>query len=178
MSHYHFHEQIPDLIFIPKSLKEKNIIYPEEPIQVYSSCCLWLFGEIECLLKYDKYSSFKNTFLSLQKGVDFFIDIANLLSNEIEGVECMIKKENDIYDKNENITIDLDRIWTKKGKDYYSIHKNIIYSKFLNIEKLLYNNSNFIYLGEITKLSDCQFNIGCLYEFRSRLDLNFKFKIK
>ena len=176
MSHYHFQKNNPELIFLPKSLKEKNIIYPEKSIQEYSSCCLWLFGEIECLLKFtNKYTSFKDIYINLKKSIDFYIDIVNILSYEIEGVKCMIQKENKKYNEDNGEHIDIDRIWTKKGNQYYSIYKNIVYNKFVNIEKLFFNNGTFIYFGEITKLSRCQYNIGCLYEYRSKLDLNFKY---
>lgn len=171
MSHYHFNEEVPDLIFLPKSLKEKNIIYPQKPIQEYYSCCLWLFGEIECLLKCEKYSTFKSIFFSLRNGIDFYIDIVNLISNEIDGIQNMIQKE-----KENNISkIDLNRILAKKGQQYYSIHKDIIYTKFLNIEKLLLDVGIFIYLGEITILSKCQNKVSYLYELRNKLDLNLKY---
>ena len=176
MSHYHFQNNNPELIFLPKSLKEKNVIYPEKSIQEYSSCCLWLFGEIECLLKFtDKYTSFKDIYINLKKSIDFYIDIVNILSYEIEGVKCMIQKENKKYNEDNGENIDIDRIWTKKRNQYYSIHKDIVCDKFVNFEKLFFNNGTFIYYGEITKLSRCHYNIGCLYEYRSKLDLNFKY---
>ena len=175
MSHYHFKKEIPDLIFLPKSLKEKNIIYPQKPIQEYSSCCLWLFGEIECLLKYKKYSTFKSIFFNLRNGVDFYIDIVNLLSYEIDGIHSLIQKENERYDENNINKIDFSRIWIEKGKQFYSIHKDIVYSKFLNIEKLFLDIGIFIYLGEITILSRCQEKVSCIYELRNKLDLNLKY---
>ena len=87
----------------------------------------------------------------------------------------MIQKENKKYNEDNGENIDIDRIWTKKRNQYYSIHKDIVYNKFVNFEKLFFNNGTFIYYGEITKLSRCHYNIGCLYEYRSKLDLNFKY---
>ena len=175
MSNYHFNEEIPNLIFLPKSLKEKNIIYPQTPIQEYSSCFLWLFGEIECLLKYEKYSTFKSIFNILESGIDFYIDIINLLSNEIDGIQCMIQKEKERYNQKNIDKIDFNRIWTKKGKQYYSIHKDIVYTKFLNIRKLLLDMGIFAYLGEITILSRCQNKVECIYELKNNIDLNCKY---
>ena len=172
MSHYHFNKEVPDLIFLPKSLKQKNIIYPQKPIQEYSSCCLWIFGEIECLLKYEKYSTFKSIFFSLRNGIDFYVDIVNLISNEIDGIQGnMIQQENE----NNIHKIDLNRILAKKSQRYYSIHKDIVYTKFLNIEKLFLDVGVFIYLGEITILSKCQNKVSYLYELRNKLDLNLKY---
>ena len=175
MSHYHFNKGVPDLIFLPKSLKEKNIIYPPKPIQEYSSCCLWLFGEIECLLNNKKYSTFKSIFFTLRNGVDFYFDVVNLLSKEIDGVQCMIQKEDARYDENNINKIDFNRIWIEKGKLFYSIHKDIVYTKFLNIEKLFLDIGIFIYLGEIIILSRCQEKVLCIYELRNKLDLNLKY---
>ena len=94
MSHHHFEDNKPNLPFLPKSLKSfNNIICPSDPIQEYSSCCLWLFGEIECLIKNKNYSSFKNIFKSINMNIDFFVDVINYLSKEIDGVECVMKRE-------------------------------------------------------------------------------------
>ena len=62
-----------------------------------------------------------------------------------------------------------------KRQTYYSIHKDIVYTKLLNIEKLLFDIGIFIYLGEITILSRCQEKISCIYELRNKLDLNLKY---
>ena len=39
--------------------------------------------------------------------------------------------------------------------EFYSIHKDIVYTKFMNIEKLFLDIGIFIYLGEISILSRC-----------------------
>ncbi len=173
MSHYHFKRNNPNLIFLPKSLKEKNIIYPQTSIQEYSSCCLWLFGEIECILKYEKYWSFKSIFYSLKNGIDFYIDIINLLSNEIEGKSSIIRKENDRFNDKTINKIDLDRIFSQQYEQYYSLHKDIVNTKFLNIEKLFLDLG--LFLGAIKFLTRCQDKVSSLYELKNQLDLNLKY---
>ena len=166
MSHYHFKRNYQNLIFLPKSLKEKNIIYPQTSIQEYSSCCLWLFGEIECILKYEKYWSFKSIFYSLKNGIDFYIDIINLLSNEIEGKPSIIRKENERFNDKTINKIDLDRIFTQQYGQYYSLHKDIVNTKFLNIEKLFLDLG--LFLGAIKFLSRCQDKVSSLYELKNQ----------
>ena len=177
MSHHHFEDNKPNLPFLPKSLKSfNNIICPSDPIQEYSSCCLWLFGEIECLIKNKNYSSFKNIFKSINMNIDFFVDVINYLSKEIDGVECVMKREKK-SNKNNNFNgdIDFDRLFIPYEKNYYSLHKDIVYSRFLSIENLLDKVGNFIYVGETPYLSQFQNLIKSIYEYQNYLLLNSKY---
>ena len=126
----HFEHEQPNLEFLPKTLKKRNIIFPKYPIQAYSSCCLWFYGEIECLLRSNDYSTYEQIFNSLKRqSIDFYINVINILSKEFEGNECIIRKEKEAFtDKNAH-DIDLNRLLISHGKNYYSVHKDIIFSK-------------------------------------------------
>ena len=173
MSQYHFSEQRPNFIFLPNSLRKNNVIYPKYSIQNYSSCCLWLYGEIECLMKNDKYSSFSEIINILNEEIIFSVDVINLLSNEIEGINSLIKLEKNICKNAENIDFDRFLIYDMKG--FISLHKDIIYSKFLDIDCFLNKNYNLTYNYDRIFICDCQQIIMEIYGLKNRLLLNLKY---
>ena len=75
-SHHHFKRNYAFFSFLPKSVKNAiNYILPEKDIQAYSTCCLWFIGIIECLLKYKKYSTFKDIYMALRKdNINLFLN--------------------------------------------------------------------------------------------------------
>ena len=176
MSHHHFKNESPMLIFLPKSLKNAhNIFFPNKEIQAYSSSCLWFFGEIECLLKNKKYSSFKGIYMSLRENsIEFYVDIINLLSKEIDGNDYLIKivkKE----DKDMHIAekIDFNRFPLYYDEKYYEINKNIIYNKFLDIKKFIENK--FLCPDNTEIFYRTQSYIRSIYELKNNLLLNYKY---
>ena len=177
MSHHHFDYNKPSLSFLPKSLKSiNNIFCPPEPIQEYSSCCLWIFGEVECLIKNQNYSSINNIYESTSYKIDFYVDVINYLSKEIDGVDCAMKKEEKSNkDNNFSNEINFDRFLIPFDNNYYSLHKDIVYSKFLCIENLLDKVGNFIYLGETRYLAKFQGIIKLIYEYKNCLLLNLEY---
>ena len=177
MSNHHFGNDIQNLIFLPETLKSfDNIIFSPSPIQAYSSCCLWFYGEIECLLSSNKYLTFKDIFHNLYNNIDFYIDVINFLSHEIDGIECLIKKEDKKCDDDKLAKyIDFDRLYYKRYSEYYSFHKDIIFSKFLKIDNFLVDVGHFIYLDYMTVLTTYQNYVFIFFELKNQLLLNRRY---
>ena len=176
MSSCHFEHEQPNLEFLPKTLKKRNIIFPKYPIQAYSSCCLWFYGEIECLLRSNDYSTYEQIFNSLKRqSIDFYINVINILSKEFEGNECIIRKEKEAFtDKNAH-DIDLNRLLISHGKNYYSVHKDIIFSKFLNIDNFFQNLARFVLISDYGFLLKSQKLIMNIYELKNQILFNTKY---
>ena len=176
MSSYHFEEGTPNFIFLPNSLKRRNIIYPNSPIQAYSSCCLWFYGEIECLLKMDKYISAESILMSVKESnLCFYIDVINFLSKEFQDIDCLIKVEKGIYSIEKPNDIELDRLCFDDGEKCYSIHKDAIYSKFLDIDKFTNNLGKFMPPSNKSFLKKLQRVIMNCYELKNILIFNLKY---
>ena len=176
MSSYHFDDEHPNFEFLPKTLKRRNIIFPKYPIQAYSSCCLWIYGEIECLLRINDYSTYEQIFNSLKKyGIDFYIDVINFLSKELEGIECLIRKEKEAFTDKNVKDIDLNRLIISYGRNYYSIHKDIIFTKFLDIDHFFRNIARFILISDYGFLLKSQKLIMNIYELKNQLLFNIKY---
>ena len=88
------------------------------------------FGIIEFLIKSKNHCNFENIKNSLSNNhLEFYIDIINFLSKEIEGIENLIKIEESIIQEKEKAKIiDFDRfsLFCLSDKKYYSMHKDII----------------------------------------------------
>ena len=179
ISHHHFDREKANFSFLPKLFKNtiNNKIYPNKNFQAYSSCCIWFYGIIEYLINNKKYSNFDeiNTILS-KNDFEFYIDVINYLSKEIQGIDCLIKQEdNFIQTKEEAKNIDFNRFtfYCIKDKKYYSIHKNIIYNKFLDIDKFIFGN--FLYYNKMELFEKTQNYISLIYELKNNLELNLKY---
>ena len=152
-----------------------NLIFPKRGIQEYSSCCIWFIGIIECLLKNKKYSTFSNIYHQLSKNdLEFYIEIINFLSKEIEGRNDLIniiKGEEKVFDIKK---IDFDRYPFFDSQKYYEIHKDVVFSKFLDIEGLI-RLKFFISPFHREIFYQSQSYIERIYEFKNLLLLNLKF---
>ena len=62
MSRYHINTSHFNTLIFPKKINEQNSIYLKNPIQNYSSCCLWFYGEIDCMLNNENYTNFKSIY--------------------------------------------------------------------------------------------------------------------
>ena len=179
MSHHHFNRERANFALLPKIYKDKenNKIFPNNNIQAYSSCFIWFFGIIEYLIKSKNYSDFDNINNSLSNNnLEFYVNIINFISKEIEGIDTLIKIEENIIQKKENAkNIDFDRfsLFCPADKKYYSIHKNIIYNKFLDIQKFILNN--FLFFHKIEVFEKAQSFISLIYELKNKLRLNIKY---
>ena len=179
MSHHHFNNERANFAFLPKIFKDKkkNKIFPNNNIQAYSSCCIWFYGIIEFLLESNTYCNFDNINNSLSNNhLEFYIDIINFLSKEIEGIENLIKIEDSIIQEKEKAkNIDFDRfsLFCLADKKYYSMHKDIIYNKFLDIGNFILNN--FIFFHKMEVFEKTQGFITLIYELKNKLKINIKY---
>ena len=85
-------------------------------------------------------------------------------------------KEKKKSNKNNNFNgdIDFDRLFIPYEKNYYSLHKDIVYSRFLCIENLLDKVGNFIYVGETPYLSQFQNLIKSIYAYQKLFIIKFE----
>ena len=176
MSHHHFKNQYSLFSFLPKALRNaNNLVYPKKGIQECSSCFIWFIGIIECLIKNKKYSNFSNIYQDLaNNNLEFYIEIINLLSKEIEGRDDLInviKKEEKVFKIKE---IDFDRYPFFDSNKYYEIHKDVVFSKFLDIEGLI-ELKYFISPLHKEIFYQSQSYLERIYGFKNLLLLNLKF---
>ena len=177
MSGYHFKPKSQILFFLPKSLQTvRNIINPPVQIQSYSSSSLWLYGEIECLIKNEKYSSLPSIYSGLRKDpLEFYIDVINLLPKELEGIEYLVEIEHDKYNDYNAFKIDFNRLVFFHNGKYLAIHKDMVFNKFLNIYKFQNELFKFLYINDKTILMECQNYVVSFYELKNFLLLNYKY---
>ena len=172
MSRYHTSTSKLNKLIFPKSIISKYSIYPENPIQNYSSCCLWFYGEIECILKNDKYASFKSFYKYIKSGsIQFLIDVINIIGKNYYEIDNLFKEEKE-RSKDINL-INLNRLFVN-GKIKYSIDKNIIITQFLNLNNLLCDPS--FYISQDYKiLTNSQKSLEKFINYKNLLEINFKF---
>ena len=77
---------------------------------------------------------------------EFYIDVINFLSKEIDGIECLVKIENEKYDDKNADKIDFNRLVFRYLKKFYAVHMDIIFSKFLNVH--MFENELFKFIEE------------------------------
>lgn len=173
MSRYHTNtSQLNKLIF-PKSIIDKNFIYPKNRIQNYSSCCLWFFGEIECILKNDKYNSFKSIFDNIKgDNVQFYIDIINIIGKNYYTINNLFLEEKE-RSRDTNI-INLNRLFIN-GKKKYSIDKNIISSQFLDLNSFLFGSKFFYFTRDTDVIINTQKKLEKFINQKNLLEINYKF---
>ena len=140
-----------------KSTHPKSVIiyiYPKKSIQNSSSCCLWFYGEIECLKKNIKYNNLKSVYDNVKKmEITFYIDIINEIAKnyyDFNDLFLAVEKEKDLHEN-----IDLDRLYVKGQKYNYKIHKNIVFTQFLDINAFLFNLCFFDSYLDYKFLIDC-----------------------
>ena len=106
---------------------------------------------------------------------EFYIDVINFLSKEIDGIECLVKIENEKYDDKNADKIDFNRLVFRYLKKFYAVHMDIIFSKFLNVHMFENELFRFISSNDRTFLSQCQSYVISLYELKNKLLLNNKY---
>ena len=62
MSKFHSNSKNLHKFIFPRSIIIQNFKFPDKPIQKYSSCCLWFYGEIECIKNNNYYQSFTSIY--------------------------------------------------------------------------------------------------------------------
>ena len=174
MSRYHSSSKFLYKSTYPKSVIMQNYIFPKKPIQNSSSCCLWFYGEIECLKNNNKYTNLKSIYDNAKKmEINFYIDIINEIAKnyyDINDLFISFEKEKDLHEN-----VDLDRLCVKWQKYNYKIHKNIVFTPFLDINAFLFNLCFFDSYLDYKLLIDCQKELQKYISYRNLLDLNYKF---
>ena len=90
MSRYHTNSKKLLKSIYPNSIFIQNFIYPKIPKQNESSCCLWFYGQIECLLKDDNYISFKSIFYRVKGNqISYYIDVINAIGKNFYNIDYL-----------------------------------------------------------------------------------------
>ena len=173
MSRYHTNTtNLNDLIF-PKAILNNVFIYPKKPIQNYSSCCLWFYGEIESILKRSKYFSFSSIYDNIRKDKrEFITDLINLIGKNYYNINDLFREEKERSSNVKNI--DLNRLFLD-GKVNYSIDKKIIVTKFLDLSSFLYNSYFFYFKQEADLITNTQKKLETFVTYINLLEINLKF---
>ena len=177
MSRFHTGTKNLHNSIFPKSIIIHNYRFPDKSIQRYSSCCLWFYGEIGCIRNNKEYQSFTSIFKNAQnEKIKFYIDVINEIGKNYYNIPNLInveKKEDETI--KEVPKIDSDRLLIDEPKYNYYVHKNIVYTQFLDIKGFFYDlfflNSYFDY----KILIDSQKEIDQLFSYRNLLELNYIF---
>ena len=173
MSRYDSKETYLNNSIYPKSVVLKNIRFPEKPIQNYSSCCLWFYGIIGCLMNNKNYYSFESFFNNIQENnTNFYIDVINEIAFKFYDIYELFRLEEIKTGKE----IDLDRLYINGKDNNYSVHKNIVFTHFLNISSFFFDISFFQSLIDYEILIDSQKVIINLITFKNLLELNKNFQ--
>ena len=173
MSKYHINTSHLNTLIFPKSMNENNSIYSKNPIQNYSSCCLWFYGEINCILNNNKYTNMKSIYENLKDGdIRFYIDVINLIGKEFYEINEIFKYEPEMSKDIKNI--DLNRLYVKGNKNY-TVHKDIIFTQFLNINNFFKGFQYFYSSPELKILIDTENKIEKFFNYKNLLDINYRF---
>ena len=173
MSKYHINTSHLNTLIFPKSMNENNSIYSKNPIQNYSSCCLWFYGEINCILNNNKYTNMKSIYENLKDGdIRFYIDVINLIGKEFYEINEIFKYEPEMSKDIKNI--DLNRLYVKGNKNY-TVHKDIVFTQFLNINNFFKGFQYFYSSPELKILIDTENKIEKFFNYKNLLDINYRF---
>ena len=148
MSRAHCKDDHLDKIVFPASIRDNLRIYPKSSIQIYNSCALWFYGQIELLICNDKYKGFSDIHHSIYKNIQYYIDTFNLISNNLQGISIIdLEKMND----------------PKKFYCFHSFHifgidKQVIYNNVLDL---------YLFFDSISKTGEK--NINLIFQFQSIL---------
>ena len=175
MSRYHTSSKNLHKSIFPKNIFYQTFIYPSKPIQSYSSCCLWFYGQIDCLLTNENYNSFKSIFDGI-KGckITFYIDVINTIGKNFFGMNDDLFKAGE-PNKTSSDKIDLDRLFINSYNPNYSVKKDIIQNRFLYI-KGFFSDFARLPLSRYYKLLIDSQNIYEEYiAYINLLEMNYKF---
>ena len=168
MSRYHSKRGNLDKIIFPKEIRNSLDIYPKIPIQIYNSCALWLYGQIELIINNEEYKGLEDFHLiNDEKNYKYYLDVINLISTKLQGASIL--EINKINNKQ--------RFYTFHGYNNLSIGEKIIYNylidfgsflEFVLPQDSLSNEKNFIIR--------CQNIFQEYLEFINLVDLNNNYK--
>ena len=173
ISRYHTNTTLLNKLIFPKSVINKAFIYPEKPFQNFSSCCLWFYGEIECLLENNKYLFLESIYDNISEGGRvFYIDVINIIGKNYYGINEIFKK---VEERSKEVNnIDLNRLFIN-GKEKYAIDKNIVSTRFLDLNSFLFNSTFFYFSRETNVITDTEKILEILINYKNLLEINLKF---
>ena len=171
MSKYHTNTSGLNKLIFPKTIIEKYLLYPNDSIQSYSSCCLWFYGQIECLLN-NTYTSFKSIYDNLKNSsMQFYIDVINIIGKKYYGINDLFKEEKERCKDIKKIN--LNRLFIN-GKIKYTVDKDIMFTQFLDLNSFL-NNSFFYFSQDYKVLTNNQKKLEKFIMYKNLLEINYKF---
>ena len=142
-------------------------------IQQYSSCCLWFYGEIDCILNNKEYTSFETISKNiLSSSIQFYIDTINIIGKNYFNINDLFLHE--IKRTKEPKISDLNRLFIN-GKVDYSIDKDIVFTQFLDLNNFIKCFSFFYSSEDIKILVNTQNVIEKFINYKILLGLNQKF---
>ena len=173
MSKYHTNSINLNSLIFPKDINKKNTSYPMNTIQQYSSCCLWFYGEIDCILNNKEYTSFETISKNiLSSSIQFYIDTINIIGKNYFNINDLFLHE--IKRTKEPKISDLNRLFIN-GKVDYSIDKDIVFTQFLDLNNFIKCFSFFYSSEDIKILVNTQNVIEKFINYKILLGLNQKF---
>lgn len=172
MSRYHSSEKHLNSSIYPQNVIIQNLRFPPKSIQNYSSCCLWFYGEIDCLMNNNNYNSFESLFNNVKdEKIDFYIDVINEIGFKFYDIFQLFRLEEE---QGQN-QLELDRLFISDKEKKYSVHKNIIFTRFLDISSFFFDLSFFQTIVDYEILIDSQKRLVEYITFKNLLELNKKY---
>ena len=115
------------------------------------------------------YNSFESIFNNIKGNrIEFYIDIINEISNKFYDNFELFRLEEDIAQKH----LDLERLFLSGKEKKYSVHKNIVFTHFLNIKNFFFDLSFFQTIVDYDFLIDSQKSFVNFITFKYLLELN------
>ena len=168
MSKFHCKNKIDKIIF-PDSIRKNLKIYPKSPIQIYNSCSLWFYGQINLLLQQNsKYKSIIDINNNIYKDeLTYYLDVINLISNKFQNTSIF----------NVDIIEDPNKLYFPYFTHILCIDKDIIYNNILDFKlflEIIY--SAFFSYKDLNFIIECQQLIKEFREFKLLVNLNINYK--
>ena len=162
ISRYHSKENLDQNIF-PLAMRKDLKIFPKLSIQMYNSCALWFYGQVELILTSNRYNTISDVYFNINKKIVYYLDVINLISTKYQKTSIIDLNEINVPNK----------IFFYFFSYMLVLDKNLIYNIILDFDsflKLIYF-SHGSYDG-IKFIIDCQNIIKEYREFRCLLNLN------
>ena len=173
MSKYHTNSYNLNKLIFPKDVNNENSCFIKNPIQNYSSCCLWFYGEIDCLFNNENYKNLKSVFDSMKSGsLQFYIDVINIIGKKFYGINDLFKYEE--KRREDCSKIDLNRFFIE-GKKNYAIHKEIVFNQFLNLRNFYIDSKYFYISNDLNLFLNTEKILERLINYKNILEMNERF---
>lgn len=167
ISGYHSKNKLDKFIF-PLNMRNNLLYFPKTPFQMYNSCTLWIYGQIELIIDTNtKYNNFLDIYNNVKdKKLVYYIDVINLISNKFQNSSIF----------------NIDEI-NDPQKLYYLYHiyllafdKLIIFNNMFGIEEILKFILSFPpNYPELKFIINCQDAIKEFLHFKQLLNINYNY---